>query len=434
VSRRHIAAFGLSLTLHVCAVLLWTFSSPPPPKAASTQAGKALAVFDATPPEDTTYPGLNPLEPFGDWTLPGGDQPSTLSIGTFSFDVRKIADHAEVLFPFLTPGVSLEHFTLIPQLHAQEHLGNPFASALDTSKPRKTGRPLVLSEAAVQATVDKAWSRHDRWQTFQPIKTLAGVYSADEGSLSNVFQAYRDQNAFQPFADTTIRDPRVWTELEIAADHVSFIGFIRQYVSEHPSTKAATELLFLLDRMAEASRNMLRTVLDTQPALQLDWTHEKNRDAYDLFEKIREFYIRQLARRNLTSADDITAYFDKVRLAILTGILRNTPGGYRANDARFLIGTIYWREHDRVDALASWREITHEMPRDTTGENTDSYVAAYTEVLRAIANRSDVTTDALKNDAALTSDIARILDAEHGRWIVFSYQRLRKFGFEFDSY
>src|SRR5205823_5898637 len=117
------------------------------------------------------------------------------------------------------------------------------------------------------------------------------------------------------------------------------------------------------------------------------------------------------------------------RLAILTGILRTTPSGYRANDARFLIGAIYWREHKRQDALASWREIT--LSKES---GTDSYVTAYTEVLRAIAARTDVTVDGLQNDRALTSDIARIMDAEHGRWIVFSYERLRRFGFGFDTY
>jgi len=428
---RRIAAFGFSLTLHVLVLVLWPAAAPSPRAASSGHSDKTVAVFDATPSEDSRYPGLNPLSPNDDDWFHTPDRPSPLSIGTFTFDVRRIAEHAEVLFPFFIPGVSLEHFTLAPQRKPQDHLGNPFAAAPNKSRAASSKRPLLLSDAAVQATVDKAWSRHDRWRNFQSIKTLVDTYSPDDGKLPNVLQAYREQNAFQPFSDATIRDPRLWTELEIAADHVSFIGFIRQYVSEHPSTKVTTELLFLLERMAEASRNMLTTVLDTQPSIQLQWTRAKNHEAYDLFVNIRGYYLRRLERRGLVSADDITEYFDSVRLAILTGILRTTPQGYRANDARFLIGTIYWREHKQEDALASWREMTPPTPR--TDAERDSYVIAYTNVLRVIALRRDVSVDALQ-EQTLTSDIARILDAQHGRWIVSSYERLRQFGFAFDTY
>jgi hypothetical protein len=428
---RSIIAFGLSLTVHVLALLLWTVVATSPRAASSRQLGKTVAVFDATPLEDSRYPGLNPLSPADDDWFRTPDHPSPLSVGKFTFDVRKISEHAEVLFPFFIPGVALEHFTLAPRPNAQDHLGNPFLSAADKSHAPNSKRPLLLSAAAVQSAVDKAWSRHDRWRNFQSIKTLTDTYSPDDGRLPDILQAYREQNAFQPFSDATNRDPRVWSELEIAADHVSFIAFIRQYASDHPSTKVTTELLFLLERMAEASRNMLATVLNTHPSTQLEWTRAKNHEAYDLFVNIQGYYLRRLDRRGLTSEAAITEYFDKVRLAILTGILRTTPHGYRANDAHFLIGAIYWREHKAEDALASWHEMT--PPTARTDVEGDSNVIAYTDVLRAIGLRREGAVNAVR-DRALTSDIARILDAERGRWMTSSYERLRKFGFAFDSY
>jgi hypothetical protein len=424
---RYIPAFGLSVTLHLLAVLLWTAFTETPRAVRSKSSGKTIAVFDATPPEDGRFPGLNPIVATDEhWTLPIDAGPSPLSIGTFTFDATRIAEHAEVLFPFLIPGVSLEHFTLALQHKAEDHLTNPFAPAFDKSQAKAASHPLELSDAGVQATVDQAWSRHDRWRTFQPIKKLADTYSGDAGKLSNLLQAYREQDAFQPYADTTIRDPRLWTELELAADQVNFIGFIRQYAADHPSTNATTELLFLLERMAQASRNMLTTVLDTQPSEQLEWTRNANRTAYDLFVKIRQFYMRQLERRGLTSADAITAYFDKVRLAILTGILRTTPADYRANDARFLIGTIYWREHRREDAFQSWRTMTI--------DRSDSYVVAYEDILRVMSAHAATHGDAIENTRALNAEVAQILDAEHGRWVVFSFSRLRQFGYGSDTY
>src|SRR5215210_7442588 len=98
----YIPAFGLSVTLHLLAVLLWTAFTETPRAVTSKSFGKTVAVFDATPPEDVRFPGLNPIVATGEnWSLPIGSGPSQLSIGTFTFDVTRIAEHAEVLFPFL---------------------------------------------------------------------------------------------------------------------------------------------------------------------------------------------------------------------------------------------------------------------------------------------------------------------------------------------
>jgi hypothetical protein len=41
------------------------------------------------------------------------------------------------------------------------------------------------------------------------------------------------------------------------------------------------------------------------------------------------------------SPEALRAYYDNVRLTILNGILQTTPMGYRADDAGFLIGSVY---------------------------------------------------------------------------------------------
>jgi hypothetical protein len=103
----------------------------------------------------------------------------------------------------------------------------------------------VLSDSALQSLIDQSWSRRDRWRTFQPIVKLAERYNADIGKLPTVLHAYLDQNGTQPYVDSTVLDPRVWLQLGLAADHVDWVGFISRYASEHPSTRATTELLFL---------------------------------------------------------------------------------------------------------------------------------------------------------------------------------------------
>jgi hypothetical protein len=277
--------------------------------------------------------------------------------------------------------------------------------------------------------IDRSWSRRDRWTPFRRIVTLANTYSPDAGRLPALLHAYHRQNGLQPYVDRSIRDPRLWAELGLAADHVEFIGFISGFASAHPGTKATTELLFLLDQLAQANMDALLTLLDTDPAQSLAWTRDANSDAYQLIVDLRRHYAKQLQRKTLASSSGIAGYYEKVRLDILTGILRTTPRGYRASDARFLIGAIHWREGSVGDALRSWRGMTTDP--------SDAYAASIAQILDAIATETAGdrgTADSRETMRRLATQIDGILRAEHGRWIMFSIDRLQQFGFHFDTF
>ena len=92
--------------------------------------------------------------------------------------------------------------------------------------------------------------------------------------LAALIALYRDQNALQPYADGSMRDLRLWAQLGLAADHVDFIGFIRGYAAAHPSTKVTTELLFLLDTLAQANADALAVLVETNQPGDLEWTKE----------------------------------------------------------------------------------------------------------------------------------------------------------------
>jgi hypothetical protein len=414
---RYVKAFAASLALHLLIVLAVTWRPEPrPPQPAST-ASRAIEIFAVPPPEDARFPGLNPVETTqDDWSIRPGENASTLRVGTFNIDVSKISERARVLFPFLTPGLSLEVFGLLPRRDVLSRLENPLATR--SRRPAGSTKPLALGERKMQALIDKSWSRHERWKSFEPLSRLAQAHNPDTGALPALLRMYCDQNALQPYTDKDIRDPRLWTQLGLAADHVTFIGFIRRYASEHPSTKATTELLFLLDRIAEANRDALGVMLDSPPADTLGWTREGSAAAYQLITRIRWHYQQELNRRGLMSAKSIDGFYDKTRLAILTGIVRTTPDGYRADDARFLIGAIYWRQRNMNDALHWWREMMV--------DRQDSAIPGRAEL--ALALRGS------KPDYALVREIDRILKNEHGRWVDFSYDRLARFGYQFDTY
>src|SRR5439155_18771423 len=83
-----------------------------------------------------------------------------------------------------------------------------------------------------------------------------------------------------------------------------------------------------------------------------------------LIVRIRWYYQQELNRRGLMSEKSIDDFYDKARLAILTGIVRTTPEGYRVDEARFRIGAIYWRQRNLHEALYWWRQMTID-PADT---------------------------------------------------------------------
>lgn len=236
-----------------------------------------------------------------------------------------------------------------------------------------------------------------------------------EGALPRLLQAYREQNALQPYEDRDARDPRLWTQLSLAADHVSFIGFIRTFVASHPSTPAATELLLLLDTIVQAEQDALHVLLDTDPATDLRLTRDANVQAYRLLVRIRLEYRTVLQQRGLKSGKEIDEYYDRVRLGILRRVIETTPDGYGANDARFLAGAIDWRAGRRSQALEQWRGLS---------TSPDGSYAVASAALRVSLLTSPVDD----------RQIEHILKNENGRWLSLSYDRLRRFGYRMDTY
>lgn len=61
-----------------------------------------------------------------------------------------------------------------------------------------------------------------------------------------------------------------------------------------PATKPTTELLFLLDKLTQASLDALTTLLDTDAQQDLWWTRNTNRAAYRLVIGLRRYYADRL--------------------------------------------------------------------------------------------------------------------------------------------
>jgi hypothetical protein len=408
---RYGGAFGTSMALHaaVAAWLAWTTFVPP--LAAQQQPERRVEVVLLPPAEDSAFPGLKPVE--RSRAEGRGDLKGEGEIA--GADIERIGGHLLVLFPFVRPGLALDAFFPSVQPPSRLVFDNPYVKP--PPAPEQTqGRRLTLNAAALQALVDTSWTRARRWKAFDAIRRLILDGDPQDPALATLIALYRDQNALQPYADGSVRDLRLWAQLGLAADHVDFIGFIRGYASAHPSTKATTELLFLLDTLAQANADALAVLVETDQPGDLEWTKATHPRAYLLARDIKRYYAHDIVRLGLTTRPAVDAFYDRGRLSILMRILETTPKGYRADDARFLIGEILWNEGRADDALRVWREMT-------AGPSDATYAVAIAQLRTAV--------QPAKPDAR---NIRYILRNQQGRWLSASDDRLRRFGYRADVY
>jgi hypothetical protein len=414
---RRVPAFGVSAALHVVALAITISLAEKPtlfagPRGDASAAAEPTVVLVDSLPEPA--PDADNDAAADDLGIRIDEGSSSVALPGFTFDFGKVVNRASALFPFLTGSAMLDRVTAPARRRTRARLTNPFAGqAADQRKPK-----LAIGAAAMQSLIDKSWSRRDRWRLFQPVGAIVNAHDPNEGRLPALVAGYVAQNGLQPYIDNGMRDPRLWVELGLAADHRDFIDFVSRYASAHAGTKAATEMLFLLDKLAQGSLDALTTLADTSPEADLQWTRRANREAYDAIVTIRDYYRTQLERRGLLSAEALTAHYDRVRLDVLDSILLTTPEGYRSADARFLMGAIYWKQGKAAHARRVWKEMTIDP--------TDCYAIAAGQILNAMRAAEERGLDRAR--------ITQILQNERGRWVSFSYDRLHEFGYRFDTF
>ena len=328
-----------------------------------------------------------------------------LELAGIEVELDKLAGSPAALFPF----VLLDPFTLAgsQERASSEHLANPLLAG----SGRSSRSPLQLHDEALQALVDRAWSRRARWLPFQPIAELVATHDGDTGRAADLLRAYTDQNLLQPYYDGDTLDARYWTMLGLAADHGTFLASVTAYLREQPGTRAATELLFLLDELVQGSTDSLLMLIGNDPAASLRRTAAEQPAAYERAEALYGDTRSWLREVGLDTPDAIRRRLEAVRLGLLAQVVERSPGGYRVADAHYLAGVIHFERRERDRAVALWRRA------EPSGECL--YTAAIADIRTAITLPADRQIPA----------IVAALGAEHGRWLTFSEQRLRRFGY-----
>jgi hypothetical protein len=408
VTARRLGGLGVSIPLHAAGiwVVLLASAATREPVVRAVSAGPVVTFAS---PDRSSSSGDRPLLEETLANAIGADRSEQKPL---EFDLDKLRSRRQALFPFLT--TDFRFLEQVERAHAAAHESHasPFARQEQSTG---TGSPLMMTDAEVQRTIDKSWSRRARWTTFAAIARLMSTHDPQIGRAPEIVRGYLDQNLLQPFCDGASRDPRYWAMLENAADHGDFIDFVRAFARQHPSSRTTTELLFLLDELAQGSRDVLLMLLDTDPDQDLAATRLRDADAHALARELQLYYSSWLERRGIHELRDISAWFDARRLQLLTTIIETSPAGYRTGDARYLAGEIAFKQGDLNAARQYWVGLEPDP--------NDAYFDTYMAVL---AEMRQVAPD-LKH-------VARLLQGVYGRWRVDSIDRLRKFGYSCDTF
>ena len=407
---RRVYGFSVSAVLHVAAVAGLALVAPPPDSSNPAHPGSQTSIV-YVPSEPTATSRDRDLveEAPADAVV----EHAGVRFAGFEFDIAKVRRRRDGLFPFLTADLPFLDRITDDRRPSSSGLVNPYAAPARNASRRP---PLAIGDRGLQAIIDRSWSRRDRWRAFSEIAGLMTAHDPDNGRLPNVIRGYADQNILQPFCDAGPRDPRFWAMLEIASEHADFLDLVDRFVQEHPSSRATTELLFLLDEIVQGNRHALRMLLRTDPEDDLPVTATTTPEGQDLVVALQRHYWTRAKQRQLDSWTAIGARYDALRLRLLTTIVHSTPDDYRSADARFLIGTIVFNPDDPSEALRWWGAIEPDAK--------DTYVSEYSRIVDLI--RSDRTVDARR--------FTYILESMDSRSWLSSIRRLRHFGYGCDAF
>ena len=393
------AAGSLSVHIGLLLVIILIALMPAPPPRAVERATLEVSRVELGGAPEPPIATDDPVRP---------EDLSGYEIAGLPFDMGKIAARRTSLFPFLSNELEFLDRLAGEVRDTEARLGNPLTVGAEAP-------PLQLHPAARQQVIDDSFARRYRWIRFGTIRSLLQTHHPQIGDAPLVVRDYLDQNILQQYCHGKTKDGQFWALLENAADHADFLEFIREYLRTHPASRTTTELLFLVDELAQASREAATTVANTVISRDLLKTAVESPAAAKLAAEVERALRDTLAARGQTLADLPEAY-DGFRLRVLSTIVETTPGGYREADARFLAGQIFFQQRDTGQALEWWRPMQPVA--------SDTYAAAAAAIRAAIG-----TGDRLDAGA-----VAGILSRERARWNALSYDRLRQFGYRCDTY
>ncbi|MBY0496834.1 MAG: hypothetical protein K2Y23_21705 [Cyanobacteria bacterium] len=348
------STWTVSVGVHAAVAVAWLLLLAWPPAVTGPAAAPMIEVARVVlpPPED---PRL-----FTERAIPP-EELSGYDISGLPFNLPKIDARRAALFPFLTADLSFIDRLATDLRASSAKLKNPLDQA-------RHAKPLLLAASLRQQIIDEAWARRDRWKQFGQIRALLVGHDGNAGDAAALMRAYLDQNLLQPYCDGRLKDGQFWALLENSTEYVDFLDFIRSYSRTRSSSRTTTELLFLMDALAQGNREVAQTVLNTNISHDLTHTATISPRAALLAANIGNDLRSWVASHGYGQRLGVGQAVDDVRLRILSSIIATTPDGYRESDARYLAGEILFKQGSLDEALRWWAPM---QPREG-----DTYIDA----------------------------------------------------------
>ena len=395
------STWAVSVGVHAAAIVGWLLITALPLVVDAPVAAPMIEIARIEVPRPEDPPLLN------ERVIPP-EELSGYDISGLPFNLPKIDARRASLFPFLTADLSfIERFANDVRVSSAK-LKSPLDQAL-------AAQPLVMTPSLRQHVVDEAWARRDRWKHFSQVRALLVGHDANAGDAPRLMRDYLDQNLLQPYCDGRTRDGQYWALLENSTEYVDFLEFIRTYTRTRSSSRTTTELLFLMDELAQGNREVAQTVLSTNVSRDLAYSATISPLAARLAANVGSDLRVWLAAHGYFQSQGVGPAFDRVRLRVLSAIVETTPDRYRESDARFLAGEILFGQGNTEAAMQWWAAME---PSDD-----DTYAVAARAIVKILQpGRVDI------------SALRSVLWREAARWHDVNYARLKKFGYRCDSF
>jgi len=196
-----------------------------------------------------------------------------------------------------------------------------------------------------------------------------GEFDPNEGDLPRFVRELYYEN-LQRIAPQFNQD-KTYFAIDYYHEALNKEDFLRKalaVVSKKKGTKYATEILFAIENIYEIQAHALDLLFTVKNQIEKMRPEEKNNIRIQTLEKVIQRYIPLAASKGIQNSEQAFQHYYLKRVEVLEYLLAQTPENYRAKDAMFLKGRVFWSSAKVQDsrswpasnrAVDIWKQIAH---------------------------------------------------------------------------
>lgn len=181
-----------------------------------------------------------------------------------------------------------------------------------------------------------------------------GNYDPNDGDLPRAIRDLYYEN-LQRVASTFNPD-KTYLAIDYFHEALNKEEFLRKALdvaSKKKGTKYATEILFAIENIYEIQGRALDLLFEMKNHIAGLPPAARKNIRVETLEKLVKRYMPLAEKKGIRNGADAMQHYYLKRTEILDYLLENTPGGYRAKDATFAKGRVFWESANPVNPM-SW--------------------------------------------------------------------------------